>query len=153
MAEAVSRFGDGRLEKDAPRPGRTPSISVAKVKPVIPKTTQEKPAHRTHLSTRRWRLPSASAKPVRCLWHKNGLKPHLMETFRVSDPHFAKKLEGASVFVSIHSSTPWRCVSVFLCFDEKVHFLRFVNDATPEHKQLHLIVDNYVTHKHRADVG
>jgi transposase len=25
-----------------------------------------------------------------------------------------------------------------------------VNDATPEHKQLHLIVDNYATHKHPA---
>jgi transposase len=40
------------LEKDAPRPGRTPSISAAKVKRVIQKTTQEKPAHRTRWSTR-----------------------------------------------------------------------------------------------------
>jgi len=40
------------LEKDAPRPGRTPSISAAKVKRVIQKTTQEKPVHRTHWSTR-----------------------------------------------------------------------------------------------------
>ncbi len=29
-------------------------------------------------------------------------------------------------------------------------YLRLVNDATPEHKQLHLIVDNYATHKHPA---
>jgi len=29
-------------------------------------------------------------------------------------------------------------------------FLRLVDDATPHHKQLHLIVDNYATHKHPA---
>src|SRR6202050_4203385 len=45
-------LGMAGLEKDAPRPGRTPSISAAKVKRVIQKTTQEKPAHRTHWSTR-----------------------------------------------------------------------------------------------------
>ena len=33
---------------------------------------------------------------------------------------------------------------------EWIHFLRLVDDATPEHKQLHLIVDNYATHKHPA---
>ena len=27
-------------------------------------------------------------------------------------------------------------------------FLRLLDDATPDHKQLHLIVDNYATHKH-----
>lgn len=31
---------------------------------------------------------------------------------------------------------------------EWLRFLRLVNDATPEQKQLHLIVDNYATHKH-----
>ena len=33
---------------------------------------------------------------------------------------------------------------------EWIHFLRLVDHATPEHKQLHLIVDNYATHKHPA---
>jgi transposase len=33
---------------------------------------------------------------------------------------------------------------------EWLRFLRLVNEATPEHKQLHLIVDNYATHKHPA---
>jgi transposase len=33
---------------------------------------------------------------------------------------------------------------------EWIHFLRLVDNATPEHKQLHLIVDNYATHKHPA---
>jgi transposase len=33
---------------------------------------------------------------------------------------------------------------------EWIYFLRLVDDATPEHKQLHLIVDNHATHKHPA---
>jgi transposase len=33
---------------------------------------------------------------------------------------------------------------------EWLQFLRLVDDATPDHKQLHLIVDNYATHKHPA---
>jgi len=31
---------------------------------------------------------------------------------------------------------------------EWLKFLRLLNDATPDDKQLHLIVDNYATHKH-----
>jgi hypothetical protein len=31
-----------------------------------------------------------------------------------------------------------------------IHFLRLVDDTTPVHKHLHLIVDNYATHKHPA---
>jgi hypothetical protein len=38
-------LGMAGLEKDAPRPGRTPSISAAKVKRVIQKTTQEIQMH------------------------------------------------------------------------------------------------------------
>jgi transposase len=46
-------LGMAGLEKDAPRPGRSPSISAAKVKRVIQKTTQDKPAHQlTFISLR-----------------------------------------------------------------------------------------------------
>jgi hypothetical protein len=42
---------------------------------------------------------------------------------------------------------------ISLCQDRHRHqewlrFLRLVDDATPGHKQLHLIVGNYATHKH-----
>ena len=146
-----------------------------------------------------------SEATVRRIWHKNGLKPHLVETFKVStDPQFAEKLEAV---IGLYLNPPEH--ALVLCCDEKsqiqaldrtqpglplkrgragtmthdykrngtatlfaalntldgkviglcqerhrhqewIHFLRVVNDATPEHKQLHLIVDNYATHKHPA---
>jgi transposase len=194
------------LEKDAPRPGRTPRISSAKVKRVIHKTTQEKPVHATHWSTRSMAAAvGLSEATVRRIWHKHGLKPHLMKTFKVStDPHFAEKLEA---IVGLYLNPPEH--ALVLCCDEKsqiqaldrtqpglplkrgragtmthdykrngtatlfaalntldgkvislcqerhrhqewLRFLRLVSDATPDHKQLHLIVDNYATHKHPA---
>ncbi len=104
------------LEKDAPRPGRAPSISAAKVKRVIQKTTQEKPAHRTHWSTRSMATAvGLSEATVRRIWHKNGLKPHLVETFKVStDPHFAEKLEAV---VGLYLNPPEH--ALVLCCDEK----------------------------------
>ena len=46
------KLGLAGLEKDAPRPGRTPTITSSKVQEVVRKTTQEKPANATHWSTR-----------------------------------------------------------------------------------------------------
>lgn len=194
------------LQKDAPRAGRTPSISAAQVKQVVHKTTQEKPTQATHWSTRTMAAATGlSAATVRRIWRKHGLKPHLVETFKVStDPHFAEKLEN---IVGLYLNPPEH--ALVLCCDEKsqiqaldrtqpglplkrgragtmthdykrngtatlfaalntldgkvislcqerhrhqewLRFLRLVNDATPDHKQLHLIVDNYATHKHPA---
>jgi transposase len=144
-----------------------------------------------------------SAATVRRIWRKHGLKPHRVETFKVStDPHFADKLEN---IVGLYLNPPEH--ALVLCCDEKsqiqaldrtqpglplkrgragtmthdykrngtatlfaalntlngkvislcqerhrhqewLRFLRLVNDATPDHKQLHLIADNYATHKH-----
>src|SRR5437016_9814941 len=45
------KLGLAGLEKDAPRPGRTPTITSAKVQEVVRKTTQERPANATQWST------------------------------------------------------------------------------------------------------
>ena len=204
-----TRFLDGGiagLEKDAPRPGRTSSITPAKVKLVVRMTTQEKPANATHWSTRTMAAAVAlSQTTVRRIWRQHGLKPHLLETFKVSnDPQFAEKLEA---IVGLYLNPPEH--ALVLCCDEKsqiqaldrtqpglplkrgragtmthdykrngtatlfaalntldgkvislcqerhrhqewLRFLRLVDEATPAHKQLHLIADNYATHKHPA---
>lgn len=94
-----NRYVDGGIQalgKDASRPGRPRTITDAQVAEVIQKTTQEKPANATHLSTRTMaaaaRLSEAS---VRRIWHANGLKPHLVKTFKIShDVRFAEKLNA-----------------------------------------------------------
>ena len=90
------KLGLAGLEKDAPRPGRTPTLTPAAVQDVVRKTTQEKPAHATQWSTRTIaEVTGLSEKSVRRIWHRHGLKPHLFRTFKVSnDPAFAGELEA-----------------------------------------------------------
>jgi transposase len=197
-------MGLAGLEKDAPRPGRTPSIPRTTVQRVIELTTREKPRNATHWSTRTMAAAvGISEASVRRIWRVHGLKPHLLETFKVSkDPQFAEKLEAV---VGLYLNPPEH--ALVLCCDEKsqiqaldrtqpglplkkgrgqtmthdykrngtatlfaalntldgsvislcqerhrhqewLKFLRLLDDTTPENKQLHLIVDNYATHKH-----
>jgi transposase len=81
------------LLKDAPRPGRMPSISRSSL---IEKTTRSTPANATHWSTRTMaREMGISKASVSRIWRANGLKPHRVESFKVSnDPEFADKLEA-----------------------------------------------------------
>lgn len=90
--ERFLRLGVTGLEKDAPRPGRTPTIDA---QGIVRKTTQERPANATHWSTRSMaRAAGVSEASVRRVWRAHGLKPHRLETFKVSrDPRFAEKLE------------------------------------------------------------
>ena len=197
-------LGLAGLEKDAPRPGRTPTISAEKVQEVVRKTTQEKPANATQWSTRTMaEAVGLSEKSVRRIWHNHGLKPHLSRTFKVSnDPQFAEKLEA---IVGLYLNPPEH--AIVLCADEKsqiqaldrtqpgrplkkgrcgtmthdykrngtatlfaalntldgsvismcddrhrhqewLKFLRVIDAMTPPDKQLHVIADNYATHKH-----
>ena len=46
------RLGLAGLEKDAPRPGRTPKIDARLIKRVVDMTTRQTPANATHWSTR-----------------------------------------------------------------------------------------------------
>jgi len=88
----IERGMEGLL-KDAARPGRTPSISRNLL---IKKTTQSIPATATQWSTRTMaREMGISKASVSRIWRANGLKPHRVESFKVSnDPNFADKLEA-----------------------------------------------------------
>ena len=104
------------LEKDAPRAGRPLTIDAQTVKLVIARTTQEKPANATHWSTRTMaRAAGISEASVRRIWHANGLKPHLVEHYKVSnDPDFADKLADV---VGLYLDPPQN--ALVLCVDEK----------------------------------
>lgn len=137
------------------------------------------------------------------IWRAHGLKPHRVESFKLSkDPRFSEKLEA---IVGLNLSPPEHAIVlrvdeksqvqalertqpglpmkpgragtmthdykrhgtttlfaamnvasgkvISLCQQRHRHqewlkFLRFIDVATPADKQLHLICDNYATHKH-----
>ncbi len=196
--------GIAGLKKDAPRPGRPHTVSGGKVKEIVDKTTQQRPPHATHWSTRTMAAAvGVSEATVRRIWHAHGLKPHLVRAFKLSnDPQFAEKLE---LIVGLYLNPPEH--AMVLCLDEKsqiqaldrtqpglplkkgrcgtmthdykrngtatlfaalntldgtvitmcddrhrhqewLKFLRVIDDIMPPDRKLHLIADNYATHKH-----
>jgi transposase len=207
VARWRNRFLQGgivALEKDAPRPGRTRTITDPWVKKVLDMTLQQKPANATHWSTRTMAAAAGiSEASVRRIWRAHGLKPHLVRTFKLSrDPQFTEKLED---IVGLYLNPPEH--AIVLCADEKsqiqaldrtqpglpmkkgrcgtmthdykrngtatlfaaldalqghvismyddrhrhqewLKFLRAIDDVIPADRQIHLIADNYSTHKH-----
>ena len=204
-----NRFLDVGLEglkKDAPRPGRTPRITPDMVRQAIALTTQTKPANATHWSTRTLAAElGISDSSVLRIWRANGLKPHLVEGFKVSnDPEFADKLEAIvglylnppehALVLSVDEKSQIQALDrtqpglplkrgrgatlthdykrngtttlfaalntrngevMGMCMQKHRHqewlrFLRHIKQATPPDKQVHIICDNYATHKHAA---
>ncbi len=211
MPEKVARWrnrflegGIAALEKDAPRPGRTRTITDSRVKQVVEMTLHRKPANSTHWSTRTMATATGiSEASVRRIWRAHGLKPHLTRTFKLSrDPEFTEKLED---IVGLYLNPPEH--AIVLCADEKsqiqaldrtqpglpmkkgrcgtmthdykrngtatlfaalnaldgqvismcddrhrhqewLKFLRGIDYVLPDDRQVHMIVDNYATHKH-----
>jgi transposase len=90
------RFLDARLDglADEPRPGAPRTITDAQVEQVITKTLESKPKAATHWSTRSMaEHVGLSQTAVTRIWHAFGLKPHLIETFKLStDPFFIEKV-------------------------------------------------------------
>ena len=202
-----SRFAESRLggiEKDLPRGGRPRDQRERLESEIIRKTTQETPKNATHWSTRTLAHElGVTQSMVHRVWKANGLKPHLVRTFKLSrDPHFEEKLidvvglylnppEKALVISADEKSQiqaldrtqpslplkPGRCgtmthdykrhgtTTLFAAIDmlqgkviascmprhrhqEWIKFLTQIDAETPQDLSLHLIVDNYATHKH-----
>ena len=202
-----SRFAALRLagiRKDLPRGGRPRYLRERLESEISRRTTQETPEHATHWSTRTLaKALGTTQSMVHRVWKANGLKPHLIRTFKLSgDPHFEEKLidvvglylnppEKALVISADEKSQiqaldrtqpslpiiPGRCgtmthdykrngtTTLFAAIDmmqgkviascmprhrhqEWIKFLKQIDAETPRDLDLHLIVDNYATHKH-----
>jgi transposase len=104
------------LMKDALRPGRPPRISAQVAAQVVAKTTQSKPAEATHWSRSTMaREIGISDSSVGRIWRAHGVKPHRIESFKVSNhPHFAEKLEA---IVGLYLNPPEH--ALVLSIDEK----------------------------------
>ena len=197
--------GVGGLMQDATRPGRPRTArKAANVEQVVRITLEETPKGATHWSTRTLAAHlGTSASAVARIWRAHGLKPHRVESFKLSnDPRFIEKLED---IVGLYLNPPEH--ALVLCCDEKtqiqaldrtqpglplkrgrgktmthdykrngvttlfaamnmltgqllsmtdqlhrhqewLRFLKTIDRKTPKTKELHLIVDNYATHKH-----
>jgi transposase len=113
-----ARFVEGRVDglHDEPRPGGPRTISDEDVERVIVKTLEETPRDATHWSTRS--LASAtgmSQSAVSRIWRAFGLKPHLVDSFKLSpDPLFIDKVRDV---VGLYLNPP--DAAVVLCVDEK----------------------------------
>ena len=195
---------DGLLQ-DATRPGRPRTArATVKVQEIVRVTLEETPEGATHWSTRTLADHlGTNATAVARIWRAHGLKPHRVESFKLSnDPRFIEKLED---IVGLYLDPPEH--ALVLCCDEKtqiqaldrtqpglplkrgrgktmthdykrngvttlfaamdmltgqvlsmtdqlhrhqewLRFLKTIDRYTPKKKELHLIVDNYATHKH-----
>jgi transposase len=200
-----TRFAASRLDglADEPRPGAPRKITDAQVEEVIVKTLEQSPSNDTHWSTRSMAAATGmSQTAISRIWRAFGLKPHLVETWKLStDPQFIDKVrdvvglyldppEGALVLcvdeksqmqaidrtapiLPVLPTTPARMThdyvrngttSLFAALDvgsgsviaahyrrhrhqEFLRFLKTIDDAVPAQFDLHLICDNYATHK------
>ena len=197
--EGLAKLGEVRKGR-----GRKPSISAEQVAEIVDLTLYSTPAGHTHWSCRTMAARvGVSPATVQRIWDARGLKPHRVETFKLSnDPLFEDKLIDV---VGLYLNPPTK--AVVLCMDEKSQiqaldrtqpslpmvkgragtmthdykrngtttlfaaldvatgkvfgrclpkhrheeflvFLRAIDKAVPKGLQVHLILDNYQTHKH-----
>ncbi len=112
------RFLADRLDglHDEPRPGTPRTISDDDVEAVIVKTLEETPVDTTHWSTRSMaKATGMSQSAVSRIWRAFGLKPHLVDTFKLSpDPLFVDKVRD---IVGLYINPPDG--ALVLCVDEK----------------------------------
>ena len=113
-----ARFQAQRLEglSDEPRPGAPRTITDDDVEAVIVKTLEETPTDATHWSTRSMaQATGMSQSAISRIWRAFGLKPHLVETFKLSpDPQFVDKVRDV---VGLYLNPPEG--ALVLCVDEK----------------------------------
>jgi transposase len=202
-----SRFAEQRLDglwEIAPGRGRKATYDSGKIAAVVEATLQTKPEGMTHWSCRTLaKSQGISKSTVNYIWQAHNLKPHRIETFKLSrDPKFLEKMIDV---VGLYLNPPQQ--AIVLCVDEKsqiqaldrtqpglpikkgrcgtmthdykrngtttlfaaletlqgkvigqcyqrhrhqefLKFLRTLDQEFPGKIPLHLIMDNYGTHKH-----
>jgi transposase len=150
--------GIAGLQRDATRPGRKPPLSAETIQQVVHKTLHEKPPASTHWTIRKMAAATGlSYTSIQRIWKAHELKPHLVKTFKLSnDKQFVEKVQD---IVGLGTTTLFAALDVVTgtvigqCMPRHRHqewlqFLRRINAETPKHLDVHLIADNYSTHKH-----
>lgn len=197
--DGVARLGEVRKGR-----GRKASIPQETIERILDLTQNYRPEGETHWSCRTMaEVAGVSKDTVQRVWSARGLKPHRVETFKLSnDPRFEDKLVDV---VGLYLNPPEK--AIVLCADEKssvqaldrtqaslpmikgrgetmthdykrhgtttlfaaldvltgtvigqclprhrhqefLKFLRTIDRQVPKGLAVHLILDNYATHKH-----
>lgn len=201
-----ARFVADRLEglTDRPRPGPPRKVTDEQIEAMVTKTLDEKPpSGDSHWSTRSMaQATGMSQSAVSRIWRAFGLKPHAVETWKLSrDPEFVTKvrdvvgiylappenalvlavdeksqiqaLDRTQPMLPMAPTTPAKMThdyvrhgttSLFAALDiasgsviaqhyrrhrhqEFLRFLKTIDAAVPRDLELHLVLDNYATHK------
>jgi transposase len=110
-AEGLAKFAEVRKGR-----GRKVSIAQEKIDEIVRLTQYSKPPGQTHWSCRTMaKAAGVSPATVQRVWHARGLKPHLVDTFKLSnDKRFEEKLVDV---VGLYMAPPDK--AVVLCLDEK----------------------------------
>src|SRR6266404_1421942 len=132
--------GKESLWEVAPGRGRKPTYGPEKIQAIVKATLQTKPKGTTQWSCRLMAENQGLSKStVSNIWRSHNLKPHRVKTFKLSrDPQFLEKLTDV---VGLYLNPPEK--AVVLCVDEEI----------PGDIPLHLVMDNYGTHKHPRTVA
>ena len=199
VAEGLVKFGQVRKGR-----GPKPTIPQSKIDEIVELTKNSTPDGETHWSCRTMaERVGVSKDTVQRVWSARGLKPHLVDTFKLSnDPLFEEKLVDV---VGLYLDPPDN--AVVLCMDEKssaqaldrtqpslpmvpgraqtmthdykrhgtttlfaaldvltgnvigscmpqhrheefLKFLKTIDREVPKGLAVHMILDNYATHKH-----
>jgi transposase len=192
------------LTRDKTRPSRIPPLPAETVDRVVALTNQAPPHEATH-----WSAPAMaktvgiSPSSVRRIWIGQGLQPHRVRSFKISnDPRFADKLKDVvglyvdppahAVVLSIDEKSQIQALdrtqpglpmkkgrratmthdykrngttTLFAALDilegkvigrcmqrhrhqEFIRFLNAIEREVPADKTVHVVLDNYATHKH-----
>ena len=114
--ERMEKHGLEGILSDATRPGRRKALDPEVVARIVAATLDSKPEGGTHWSIREMAAAQGvSPAAVQRIWKAHGLKPHLVERFKLSaDPHFEEKLRD---IVGLYLKPPDK--ALVLCVDEK----------------------------------
>ena len=105
---------------DEPRPGAPRTVEDERIEALVTATLESVPKNATHWSSRGMaRASGLSVSTVQRIWRAFGLRPHRLETFKLStDRDFVAKVREV---VGLYMTPPDR--ALVLCVDEKSQLL------------------------------
>jgi transposase len=164
------RFAGDRLDGlvDEPRPGRPRTVSDQKVEEVIVKALESAPPDGgTHWSTRQMAaVAGVSQATVSRVWRAFGLQPHRVEHWKLSLDRSAPTLpmlpgtparathdykrNGTSTLFAALDAVSGKVIRSLHARHRAIEFKKFlqkIDREVPAELDVHLILDNYSTHK------